>query len=199
MTAAPQPQQNHSRGEWAVGCKVTLSTTLGEVVSGEVFAYDHQTKCLVIRERKVDVDEADKVLNQTPSSGSWNARIINASFIKEVLSAERPSSSDSTSLSLPVVDLDRCEKREKRSLEDAQKRAELIGIGVTREAQSVFEALAKTMPCKWDETKIIVLGEVTIESPYLVQNCSAAPGSESTLDRVKKVLVEERKKLQPAK
>ena len=78
--------------------------------------------------------------------------------------------------------------REAKALMGANKRAEQIGVGVTRAAQSVFDSVNKTLPCRWQGKDIVVIGEVTIVSPYGLDNCTVVPGAEKTLDQVKKVL-----------
>lgn len=41
-----------------------------------------------------------------------------------------------------------------------------IGVDVTAEAQRVFDALAKTLPCRWDRDTIVVLDSVRLSRPY---------------------------------
>jgi hypothetical protein len=78
----------------------------------------------------------------------------------------------------------------------AEAEALKIGVGVTREAQDVFDALAKTMPCRWDGTTITVLDEVSIVPPYTLDACAASiPADTQTLARVRKVLEAERARL----
>ena len=70
-----------------------------------------------------------------------------------------------------------------------------MGAGVTKEAQSIFDALCKTMPCRWGDKEIVVLDCVHIREPYTVDTCTAKDDHKTTLDRVRKVLAAERGRL----
>ena len=45
-------------------------------MSGEVFSYDQQTKCVVVREKVEDVGGLQH------ANDSWKIHIVNASFLK---------------------------------------------------------------------------------------------------------------------
>ena len=64
-------------------------------------------------------------------------------------------------LTLPKVDINRSRLKEERALQDAEKSLHKIGKDVSREAQDIFEALDKTMPCIWRDKEIIVVDEVS--------------------------------------
>ena len=54
-----------------------------------------------------------------------------------------------------------------------------------------------TLPCRWAEQSIVVMDEILLEPPYAASDCRLLHGSGSTpsLQRVKKVLEGERRKM----
>lgn len=152
-------------------------------------------------------------------------RILRASAVKSVGEALKPPSEDargplaalarSVMGPLPHVDLQRAKEREARALKQAQADLAKVGVGVTREAQALFDALAKTMPCEWRQQQqqqagggaakhgeIAVLECVVVRPPYTPADCAALPGAEAeaaaasgALDRVRKVLKAARERL----
>lgn len=117
-----------------------------ETAAGQVFAYDAATDRLVLR---------------TPGSTPFHSglRIVKGehvtglSFTQEGEPAPEP---------LPGVDLQRCREREEKAVRAAEAEAAKIGVGVSRQAQAIFDALAKTLPCRWDGDRIVVLDEVRV-------------------------------------
>jgi hypothetical protein len=71
-----------------------------------------------------------------------------------------------------------------------------VGVGVTKEAQSIFDSLSKTLPCVWSGKSIIVMDTVTIDAPYTVEHVKTVGGGadSAALDRIKRVLAAERQR-----
>lgn len=167
-------------GENLIGAKVILRTLLGEDITGELFSYDKVTNCVVIQE-KADGKKAGCV------------RILKANFIKEVVEAKERPSDVEMDMKLPPIDVARCQAREAAALKTAEEEAKKIGVGVSEVAQDIFDALSKTLPCKWNDKVIVVMDEVRIENPYTVEACQ---GSNSTMvNRVRKVLEGEKARI----
>jgi len=77
-------------------------------------------------------------------------------------------------------------------------------VGVTKEAQDVFDALNRTMQCRWQgKTIVVVDAMVAVEEPYTPESCrtlgaaqpgtggaaqAAAQAGERALGRVRKVV-----------
>jgi hypothetical protein len=57
---------------------------------------------------------------------------------------------------------------------------------VDAEAQAVFDALVRTLPCEWDGERIVVMHEVVVSSPYGVDD--AIGDNEKLVTHVKQVV-----------
>lgn len=211
--------------EWVVGTKVRLTTIIDETYEGTIFSYDSSTNTVSIAQQPTNTSPPFG-----PSNGTFTPppitqqpqdyRIIKISFLKEVtvLSRAPPTptltNSSGTSLgpftslyppinpiSLPLV-LD----REKAAVKAESERYATRGVGVTKEAQDVFDALNRTMQCRWQgKTIVVVDAMVAVEEPYTPESCRSlgaaqpgtggAQGGERALGRVRKVLEGERRRL----
>eukprot|EP00268_Persea_americana_P001057 TRINITY_DN103130_c0_g1_i1.p1 TRINITY_DN103130_c0_g1~~TRINITY_DN103130_c0_g1_i1.p1 ORF type:complete len:181 (-),score=38.02 TRINITY_DN103130_c0_g1_i1:328-870(-) len=164
--------------DFAVGCILSIKTSLGDEFQGQIVTFDRPSNILVIQEG--------------PKSGSRrNVRLLKANYIKEfslLAKAEDPLDPTKCFLDLPSI-----QAREEAAIRQAEIEAERFGVGVTSEAQRIFDALAKTLPVRWDKTVIVVMNEVRVSSPYHSENVSG--GTPAANDRVKKVIEFERKRL----
>jgi len=166
--------------ETIIGGKVRIKTSLGEDVSGEIFSYDSATNCVVL------------VQESAHSTLKKSYRILKVNFVKEIEYFGKSESAE-PDLELPLVNIARIRAKEASVLRNLRDEASRIGVGVSKEAQEIFNSLAKTLPCRWKDDSIVVFDEIIIKNPYQVSNC--AGGDPVMLDRVKKVLEGERRRL----
>jgi len=146
---------------YSIGCKVKLQTQDG-TVDGEVFAFDSGAGVIAL---------------QQPGSTPFHQhlRLIKDDIVQSGTHDAPPSGMIATT-ELPVVDKQRSREREERAVRAAQLEAAKIGVGVTAEAQKVFDALAKTLPCRWDDKTIVVLEEVSPARGWLcIRHCLGRP------------------------
>jgi len=190
---------------WVVGLKVKIKTTSNEQFEAEVFSYDPNTTCITLlsdestpavitHKRTVRILLESSISEVTciglpPSKTGGNSSLNSSS---SSVGSNKGSNNDSHDLSLPPININSILKRQEDSMRKAHLNASRIGVGVTAEAQEVFNAIIKTLPCTWAGDTIIVLNEVKITSPYNIENCT---GPENSRERVKKVLEAERKKM----
>ncbi|KAL5669438.1 hypothetical protein ACJX0J_021659, partial [Zea mays] len=120
-----------------------------------------------------------------------NVRVLKANYIREFSVVSKGD--DPLDPASCMLDLNSIYAREDAALRQAEIEAERIGVGVTPEAQSIFDALSKTLPVQWDKTDIVVMKEVRVRSPYLPENVNG--GTAAANERVKKVIDFERKRL----
>ncbi|KAM7464601.1 hypothetical protein LguiA_032722 [Lonicera macranthoides] len=168
--------------DFAVGCLLSIKTSLGEEFEGQVITFDRPSNILVLQEG----------LKSGGSGARRNIRLLKANYIKEF--AFLGQAEDPLDLQKCYLDLHTLQSKEDSAIRQAEIDAERIGVGVTVEAQSIFDALSKTLPVRWDKTVIVVMNEVRVSSPYLSE--SVTGGTPAANERVRKVLELERRRLQ---
>ncbi|XP_068636853.1 uncharacterized protein [Aristolochia californica] len=165
--------------EFAVGCHLSVKTSLGDEIDGQIITFDRPSNILVIQEG-------------SKAGAKCNIRLLKANYIKEFTLLGKGE--DPLDVKKCYLDLNSIQAREESAVRQAEIEVERIGIGVTPEAQGIFDALSKTLPVRWDRTVIVVMNEVRVSSPYLSENVTG--GTSAANERVKKVLEHERKRLQ---
>ncbi|KAL8052583.1 hypothetical protein ABFX02_05G014300 [Erythranthe guttata] len=180
MSTAAMEAQFHGE-EFAVGCVLSIKTTLGEEFQAQVIAFDRPSNLLILQEGAKSGGGARK-----------DIRLIKANYIKEF--SYLGQGDDPLDVKRCFLDLNSLQAREESAIRQAEADAERIGVGVTSEAQSLFDALSKTLPVRWDKSTIVVMNEVRVSSPYLPE--SVLGGTPAANDRVRKVLEFEKKRLQ---
>eukprot|EP00906_Rhabdomonas_costata_P023681 RCo034039 len=194
------------------GLLVRLKTSTGETFEGAVVGHDPDRAILVLHEPsdvptrsnyrifKTEVLTeialtSDKSASSSSSSGGEGGVTPVARKLPEPLNA------DSRLLKCNINKVSEYADRE------SANRSQKLGQEVTIEAQDIFDGMARTYPCTWDHTSMIILGEVRIDFPYTTEKVHAwnpsgrgsseerDKGLEVTVERVKKVLEGVRTKL----
>lgn len=198
------------------GTKCKVVTIKGKTLEAIFFAFDPKSNVLVLQ----TPSKSPVLPHQTPR---YDYCVLSANAIKEfkVLSPPQPMSPNTSTTSttnttvgsegsngntrstsqlphitikpISALNMDKVQVRERNAVRALEKQLSSIGIGVTAEAQDIFNALSKTYPCHWDKKNIVVMDEVVITPPYKPVNCSGS--NEGALERLKIVLNAERKKL----
>ncbi|KAI7936040.1 hypothetical protein MJO29_015343 [Puccinia striiformis f. sp. tritici] len=87
------------------------------------------------------------------------------------------------------IHVDSIKMRQSLALENLDLQRARIGLGVSRWAQEIFDALGKTLPVRWHQTSIIILDEVLLPGPYYRSiDVKANQTNQASMSRVKQVL-----------
>lgn len=110
-----------------LGRVIKIKTMMNEQVEGTIYTLDKVTNCLV--------------LDCSSENSKHNSfRIFKISHIKEVLHVkERQEYAN-----VGYVHLDVLKSRESNTLKGLSDQVSKLGVGVTKEAQDIFNALSKT-------------------------------------------------------
>lgn len=116
-------------------------------LSGEVFGGDFR-------------EDGSVMILRQPGNTRFRNKILIVKYETplEVINYERCHSNALDRL--PAVDIARCRSREQHAVRAAEADAARINIEATEEGQAIFDALARTLPCRWEQKTIVVLDEV---------------------------------------
>ncbi|KAJ3265722.1 hypothetical protein HK104_006236 [Borealophlyctis nickersoniae] len=140
----------------------------------------------------------------TPAAAKHDFHIINFSTIKEVVQMGADGKQKQNKVQVPPLvpvipyAVNKLYAREQAAVRYERERESKLGVGVSAEAQNLFDALAKTMPTTWRGGLIVVLEEIVVSPPYTAEDCKfldGRNGSETSLERVRKVVRGERERM----
>lgn len=176
--------------------KILASLKVGDKVKVELkrksqpvegFVYSYSDTVLVL------FKYADNEPSRNPSiPEKYNFNLIQLGSINNIsqMSAWGKNSKKpavSSIASLASLNLDKIIARESMAVRKFKEKLSRVGIGVSKEAQSIFDGLIRTLPCKWDKEVIEVMdGDVRINPPYTANDCSGR--RQATLDHVIKAV-----------
>ncbi|KAA8902914.1 anticodon-binding domain-containing protein, partial [Sphaerosporella brunnea] len=170
--------------DWALGLRVKVTTILDDTITGTIYAYDPLTSTVTL-------------LTASTPANQHDIRIVKISFLKDVSVIGGAPQSKGFSAAEPRigrVGAAPAGKTEAQLVAEEAKRLARIGKGVTKEGQDIFDALSRTMPCRWAEKQIVVLETVIIAEPYGISDVKG--NDQKAVKRVKQVLEGERRKLE---
>ncbi|KAI9623392.1 hypothetical protein H4Q26_014559 [Puccinia striiformis f. sp. tritici PST-130] len=139
----------------------------------------------------------DRSVEESPgnSKGKHNYRMVKVNQIKDlqILSIHLNLTSNGlvSKILEPVnhIHVESIKMRQSLALENLDLQRARIGLGVSRWAQEIFDALGKTLPVRWHQTSIIILDEVLLPGPYYRSiDVKANQTNQASMSRVKQVL-----------
>uniref|UniRef100_A0A0K8TRH7 Protein lsm12 log a-like isoform x2 n=1 Tax=Tabanus bromius TaxID=304241 RepID=A0A0K8TRH7_TABBR len=160
---------------FSIGSTVACQTCFDETVEGEVLAFDHQTKMLILK---------------CPSKNSEKLNdfyILNLQFCSDVQVKKEVSAITETPQPLNI---NRLKTKVRNTVEQRQRWVSALAADVSPEGQKLYMAVSKTIShVAWSGQNIVILDEVTISPPYKVDNVTTGnPEKTSLLSYVKKMV-----------
>ena len=151
-----------------LGFKVKVTNVLDVVTEGKVYSFNSSNNTLTLQTSKKA---------QQPQS----FKVIKCSFIKNLeVIGEKPSSNffKKQPIKPAHVDVNRVDHHLKQKIQEASKKNELTGKGVSNEGQFLFDMLYKTVSdTKLVDKKIIILDSVEVMTTYQTENIKLINGS----------------------
>lgn len=161
---------------FSMGSEVSCITYLDEEVTGEVIAFDYQTKILVLKHPST-----------SGKTNTNNITLLNLANVSNVQVLKEGSDQDYELCALSHTKL---KKRLNQERQAKVNMAQGSSMGVSPDGLKVFAFIFKTIEqCRWNDKSILVMDEVLINPPYRSEDCIAKDGKEAkALDHVRKIV-----------
>ncbi|VWU49090.1 lsm12, putative [Hepatocystis sp. ex Piliocolobus tephrosceles] len=164
------------------GHTVVIKTCDGNIYEGEFYCYDNRLNFIIVKEdnNSKNINSNNTNSNNVNSNSNSNNNkndtanfyIIKISIIVDIETKRKMKNSWDP---VPTIDPNIVEKVERKAIDNFKKNKMRIGVGITKEAQDLFDFIWKTHPdCAWSNKDILVLnGDIRIQPPYGPDNCVA--------------------------
>lgn len=161
---------------------IRITLVSGECLEGELYCMDPVTKAIVLKE----------------ADGGYS--LVNSEGIAQItgdLAAFPVPDPIKTGLTVQL-DANKIRDREMTAMVNAEKEIESQNFNVDPKVQQLFDRMRNIFPCVWSgaDNHMILFDSLLVEGPsYDVVKVRSGGGSDDGIDRVRKVLKGERKKL----
>jgi hypothetical protein len=164
---------------FTLGMVVEMVTLYKRTLTGEVVAFDLNSKMLAIKSSSV-----------SGKPGTSDIQVVNLSFVSNIKVITEAQ--DQSPPLLPNLSLAKLNARTTNNIEQKLRKIGYTGVNVSPTAQRLVNAITKTITeVRWDGQNIVVLDQVTIAPPYDVNSCRLNEGHASqanALQHVKKLV-----------
>ncbi|EDV92211.1 LSM12 homolog A [Drosophila grimshawi] len=176
-TAATVDVVNAVNDCFSIGSTVLCTNCFKEEVEGEVLAFDHNTKMLILKcHSKTTEDLSDVyVMNLSLCSNVQVIKECNGNFIDDP----------------QKLNLEQVKMRLRKTLERRQDYLKSKNADVSPEAQELYRAIAKQLgshEVSWQGQNIQILNEVTVSPPYRVDNVVSSSDNETACNYIKRII-----------
>jgi len=162
---------------FTIGSTVLCTTCFNEEVEGEVLAFDHNTKMLILKCRSKNSEELSDVyvLNLSLCSNVQVVKECNGNFVEDP----------------PKLNLEQVKIRLRKTMQHRQTYLKSKNADVSPEAQELYRVIAKQFKYNevcWQGPNIQIFQEVTISPPYKVDNITLISPNKTLFNYIKKML-----------
>ncbi|KAF2625119.1 hypothetical protein BU25DRAFT_412917 [Macroventuria anomochaeta] len=175
----------------AVGSRIKITCAPNNnVLEGTLFTACNTTNAIAINTAPAPPNPSASLFSQP---GDYHiipfAHILSFEIIGLGERAPEPNAGfDGAIPSIAKVDMAALMAREEQTIREMKKKDAQKGKGVSREAQEIFDTLARTLPTRWADNQIVVNDAVLVQPPYTLDSIRAPAGKEQSVVQVKKII-----------